>query len=57
MLIKKAEQECFEENMKKVKNLSNVNNFEELAKVYQNRQTKIDKMGTQLESDMPPKPN
>ena len=57
MLIKKAEQECFEENMKQVKNLSNVNNFEDLAKVYKNRQSKLDRISALDGSDMPPKPN
>ena len=57
MLIKKAEQECFEQNKKQVQNLSNVDNFEDLAKVYKNRQSKLDRISALDGSVMPPKPH
>ena len=43
--------------MKQVKNLSNVNNFEDLAKVYKNRQSKLDKISALDGGDVPAKPN
>jgi hypothetical protein len=43
--------------MKQVKNLSNVNNFEALAKVYKNRKSKQDQISALDGSEMPPKPH